>query len=61
MPGFATGSAPCEGSRRGQPQHADDTPELRVFVGQLRRKVEAEPTSPRLVLTEPCVGYRFGA
>ena len=32
---------------------------LRVFVGQLRKKVEPDPSSPRYILTEPWVGYRF--
>jgi two-component system KDP operon response regulator KdpE len=32
---------------------------LRVFVGQLRKKVEPESTKPRYILTEPWVGYRF--
>ncbi len=32
---------------------------LRVFVGQLRKKIEPEPSTPRYVLTEPWVGYRF--
>jgi two-component system KDP operon response regulator KdpE len=32
---------------------------LRVFIGQMRKKIEAEPTSPRYILTEPRVGYRF--
>jgi two-component system, OmpR family, KDP operon response regulator KdpE len=32
---------------------------LRVFVGQLRKKVEPESNSPRYILTEPWVGYRF--
>jgi two-component system KDP operon response regulator KdpE len=32
---------------------------LRVFVGQLRKKVEENPSSPRYILTEPWVGYRF--
>lgn len=40
------------------PAHVEDTPYLRVFIGQLRQKIEAEPTSPRLILTEPGVGYR---
>ena len=39
----------------GQQEH------LRVLVGQLRRKVEADPAHPRYVLTEPWVGYRFSA
>lgn len=32
---------------------------LRVFVGQLRKKIEAEPSQPRYIRTEPWVGYRF--
>jgi two-component system KDP operon response regulator KdpE len=32
---------------------------LRVFVGQLRKKIEPNPSSPRYILTEPWVGYRF--
>jgi two-component system, OmpR family, KDP operon response regulator KdpE len=32
---------------------------LRVFVGQLRKKLESEANSPRYILTEPWVGYRF--
>ena len=34
---------------------------LRVFVGQLRKKIEPNPSSPRYILTEPWVGYRFNA
>ena len=41
------------------PAHADDLPYLRVLVGQLRQKVESEPASPKHILTEPGVGYRF--
>jgi two-component system KDP operon response regulator KdpE len=41
------------------PAHADDLPYLRVLVGQLRQKLEPEPASPRHILTEPGVGYRF--
>jgi two-component system KDP operon response regulator KdpE len=41
------------------PAHADDLPYLRVLVGQLRQKIEAEPSSPKRILTEPSVGYRF--
>ncbi|MDR3493404.1 MAG: response regulator [Ancalomicrobiaceae bacterium] len=43
------------------PAHADDTQYLRVFVGQLRAKIEPAPETPRLVLTEPGVGYRLWA
>lgn len=41
------------------PAHGDDTQYLRVFVGQLRAKVEADPTTPKLILTEPGIGYRL--
>lgn len=41
------------------PAHADDLAYLRVFVGQLRQRLEPEPSAPRLILTEPGVGYRF--
>jgi len=40
--------------------HSTDQVEyLRVFVGQLRKKLEPEAASPRYILTEPWVGYRF--
>ena len=40
--------------------HAADQPEhLRVLVGALRKKVEPNPASPKYILTEPWVGYRF--
>jgi len=32
---------------------------LRVFIGQLRKKIETDPSSPRYILTDPWVGYRF--
>jgi two-component system, OmpR family, KDP operon response regulator KdpE len=32
---------------------------LRVYVGQLRRKIEADPVRPQYIITEPAVGYRF--
>ncbi|MDG2522176.1 response regulator transcription factor [Caulobacter segnis] len=43
------------------PAHAADTQYLRVFIGQLRQKLEAEPSAPRMILTEPGIGYRFEA
>jgi two-component system KDP operon response regulator KdpE len=39
--------------------YADDTGLLRVFIGQLRRKLEREPARPRLLVTEPGIGYRL--
>jgi two-component system KDP operon response regulator KdpE len=40
--------------------HGVDQPEhLRVLMGQLRKKIEPDPTHPRYLLTEPWVGYRF--
>ncbi len=41
------------------PAHAEDTQYLRVFVGQLRAKIEAAPETPRLIQTEAGVGYRL--
>ncbi|HTK34492.1 MAG TPA: winged helix-turn-helix domain-containing protein [Caulobacteraceae bacterium] len=41
------------------PAHADDVQYLRVFVGQLRQKLEDDAAHPRLILTELGVGYRF--
>jgi two-component system KDP operon response regulator KdpE len=41
------------------PAHEHDVQYLRVFVGQLRQKLEADPASPALIVTEPGVGYRF--
>ena len=41
------------------PANADDVQYLRVFIGRLRQKVEADPASPRLITTESGVGYRF--
>lgn len=41
------------------PAHVEDATYLRVFIGQLRRKIEIDPNSPKLILTEPGVGYRL--
>ncbi|MDT7807242.1 MAG: two-component system, OmpR family, operon response regulator KdpE [Acidobacteriota bacterium] len=40
-------------------ESAEQTEYLRVFVGQLRKKIEPDTASPRYILTEPWVGYRF--
>ncbi|MBL8206307.1 MAG: response regulator transcription factor [Blastocatellia bacterium] len=39
--------------------YTEQTEYLRVFVGQLRKKIEADPAHPQYILTEPWVGYRF--
>ncbi len=41
------------------PNYQEETHYLRVYVGQLRRKIEADPAQPRYITTEPGVGYRF--
>jgi two-component system, OmpR family, KDP operon response regulator KdpE len=41
------------------PAYERDTQTLRVFIGQLRRKLADDPARPRFILTEPGVGYRF--
>jgi two-component system KDP operon response regulator KdpE len=42
------------------PAHEQDVQYLRVFVGQLRQKLEDDPATPKLIETEPGVGYRLG-
>jgi two-component system KDP operon response regulator KdpE len=41
------------------PAHTQDTQYLRVYVGQLRQKVEEHADDPRIILTEPGIGYRI--
>ena len=41
------------------PGHDEQTHYLRVYVAHLREKVEADPTRPTLIITEPGVGYRL--
>lgn len=41
------------------PAYADESHYLRVFVNQLRKKLEPDPSHPQYVLTDPGVGYRF--
>lgn len=40
-------------------ESSEQTEYLRVFVGQLRKKIEPELAKPRYILTEPWIGYRF--
>ena len=41
------------------PAHINETQYLRVYVGQLRQKIERDPTQPRYIITEAGVGYRL--
>ena len=41
------------------PNYVDQTHYLRVYIAHLREKLEAEPSKPTLISTEPGVGYRF--
>ena len=41
------------------PAHVEDTAYLRVYINQLRQKIEDVPTQPTLIVTEPGVGYRL--
>jgi len=41
------------------PAHTEDTQYLRVYVGHLREKIEATPSDPEVIVTEPGVGYRI--
>jgi two-component system, OmpR family, KDP operon response regulator KdpE len=41
------------------PDYGEETEYLRVFINQLRKKIEPDPKKPRYIHTEPWVGYRF--
>lgn len=41
------------------PDYGEEIEYLRVFVNQLRKKIEPDPARPRYILTEPWLGYRF--
>jgi two-component system KDP operon response regulator KdpE len=41
------------------PDYGDETEYLRVFINQLRKKIEPDPRNPLYIHTEPWVGYRF--
>jgi two-component system KDP operon response regulator KdpE len=40
-------------------EYTEQTEYLRVFIGQLRKKIEVDPANPKYILTEPWIGYRF--
>jgi two-component system KDP operon response regulator KdpE len=41
------------------PDYGEETEYLRVFINQLRKKIEPDPRQPRYILTDPWIGYRF--
>jgi two-component system KDP operon response regulator KdpE len=41
------------------PDYGGEVEYLRVFINQLRKKIEPDPSKPRYLITEPWVGYRF--
>jgi two-component system KDP operon response regulator KdpE len=43
------------------PEYVDETHYLRVYIAQLRQKLEVDPARPKILLTEPGVGYRLAA
>jgi two-component system KDP operon response regulator KdpE len=40
--------------------YINETQYLRVFIAQIRKKIEEDPAKPRLIITESGIGYRFG-
>jgi two-component system KDP operon response regulator KdpE len=42
-------------------EYRDETEYLRVYIRYLRQKIEEDSSQPKLILTEPGVGYRFAA
>jgi two-component system KDP operon response regulator KdpE len=41
------------------PDYGDEPEYLRVFINQVRKKIEANPAKPKYIVTEPWVGYKF--
>jgi len=41
------------------PNYQEQTQYLRVYVGQIRRKIEIDPSQPEHIITEPGIGYRL--
>ena len=42
------------------PEYGDEREYLRVFISQVRKKIEDNPLNPKYLITEPRIGYRFG-
>ncbi len=42
------------------PEYGNEVEYLRVYMGHLRQKIEADPLKPKYILTERGIGYRFG-
>jgi two-component system KDP operon response regulator KdpE len=57
-PGKLIGSDALLTAVRGSSEHTDPS-YLRIYVAQLRRKLEPEPSRPRHLITEPGMGYRY--
>jgi two-component system KDP operon response regulator KdpE len=43
----------------GEEEGGGEVEQLRVFINQLRKKIERNPSNPKYLLTEPWIGYRF--
>ncbi|MGD9492459.1 MAG: response regulator [Bacteroidales bacterium] len=41
------------------PTYIEQSQYLRVFIGQIRKKIEDDPNHPKIIITEPSIGYRF--
>ena len=57
-PGRLTTSTELLTAMRSDPKHTERS-YLRIYMQQLRRKLEADPSRPRYLLTEPGLGYRY--
>ena len=57
-PGKLVGSDTLLTAVRGSSEHTDPS-YLRIYLAQLRRKLEPEPSRPRHLITEPGMGYRY--
>ena len=58
-PGKLVTGTPAAAARSGAPATSTETNYLRVYMAQLRRKLEPDPSRPRHLITEPGIGYRF--